>query len=90
MDMYYRVDDLNQAVKIWTHLNEHIDKNSEKFMERYEHRNMMKVVEKDREELRPTFKALNVYLKIGIKMQDMRIVLNALEMFHSWGKMPPN
>lgn len=39
---------------------------------------------------RPTFKALHCYLDIGIKMLDMKQVLEALELFKKMKRMPKN
>ena len=42
------------------------------------------------ETIRPTFKAMHCYLDIGIKMLDMKQVLDALNIFKKHKKAPKN
>jgi tetratricopeptide (TPR) repeat protein len=43
-----------------------------------------------KEDLRPTFNAMEAYLQIGIRLMDMKMVLEALEMFKKLNRHPKN
>lgn len=43
-----------------------------------------------REDLRPTFNAMETYLQIGIRLMDMNMVLKALDMFKKLKRHPKN
>ena len=42
------------------------------------------------EAIRPTFKAMHCFLDVGIKMMDMKQVLQALDIFKKHKKVPKN
>ena len=50
------------------------------------------MVKKDqnREDIRPTFQAMETYLQIGIRLMDMQMVLKALNMFKELKRQPKN
>jgi hypothetical protein len=43
-----------------------------------------------REDLRPTFNMLELYIQMGIRLMDMRMVLEALETFKKLKRHPKN
>lgn len=43
-----------------------------------------------KEELRPSFKLLETYLQMGIRLMDMNMVLEALDMFKKLKRHPKN
>ena len=47
-------------------------------------------VEARGEDMRATFNAMEMYLQMGIRMMDMRMILEGLELFKRLGRHPKN
>jgi hypothetical protein len=47
-------------------------------------------MEEMREDFRPTFNAMEQYIQIGIRLMDMQMILDGLEMFKKLKRHPKN
>ena len=92
MDMYFRLNEFPTAMRIWNQMQHKIRDNQAKLLEKYDPnvKELQLRLDPSQETIRPTFKALHCYLDIGIKMLDMKQVLDALSLFKKHKKVPKN
>lgn len=89
--MYHRMGELSTAMRIWHQMENKIKENKEVIIQKYDnHADLELKINQLDENIRPTFNALHAYLDIGIKMMDMKQVLEALEMFKKYKRLPKN
>lgn len=61
--MYFKLENFNTAMRLWTLMKKKADENSEKLLEKYgDNKQYHEIIERNHEDLRPTFKALQTYL----------------------------
>lgn len=88
MKLQYNKKDFGAAIKVWEQMKlklDEIKRNS--ILQEGKHR---VEANPNRENLRPTFGTMDLYLQIGIRLMDMKMVLDALEMYKKIRRPPRN
>jgi hypothetical protein len=76
VDMNYKKKDFNTAMRVWQQMKLKIEEKKQKEIEK--HGVYKTNLEELREDLRPTFNMLELYIQMGIRLMDMNMILEAL------------
>lgn len=86
--MSYRKKDFNTAIRVWQQMKNKIEEKKEKeASEIGVYKANMNLL---REDMRPTFNSLELYIQMGIRLMDMNMILEALEWFKKLKRHPKN
>jgi hypothetical protein len=88
VELYYEKTDFNTALRIWEQMKIKIQENQNKYAEKHGQRQMNMDILK--EDMRPTFNLLEMYIQIGIRLMDMKMIIEALNTFKKLKRLPKN
>lgn len=92
--MYYKKQDFSTAIRLWNQCKLDIIEKQKKYSQQHRYSLINHEQRKNyltkREEYRETFSMMDMYLNIGIKMMDMTMVLEVLNMFKKLDRLPKN
>ena len=88
VDLYYKKTDFKTALRIWEQMKVKLKGNWETQVQKQgEYQTNMTPMKED---LRPTFNLLELYIQMGIRLMDMNMVMEALDIFKKLKRCPKN
>lgn len=88
MNLQYQKKDFNTAIKVWKQMEIKLEENKNKYLEKKDQ--YKTEMEAMKEDFRPTFNAMEQYIQIGIRLMDMNMILEGLDMFKKLKRHPKN
>lgn len=88
VDLSYKKKDFNTAIRVWEQMKRNIEERKQRDIETHgiykANTNLI------REDLRPTFNALELYIQMGIRLMNMPMILEGLDWFKRLKRHPKN
>ena len=88
IDLNYKKKEFGTAIRIWEQMKVKLEDNRSKYIEEKGH--FRGVMEANNEKFRASFNAMETYIQIGIRMMDMKMILDGLSMFKKLKRHPKN
>jgi hypothetical protein len=88
VDLNYRKKDFNTAMRVWEQMKIKFEERKQNEIEK--HGAYIANSKLLKEEFRPTFNSLELYIQMGIRLMNMQMILEALEWFKKLKRHPKN